>query len=54
MDLKWSNGSAQLLQTYWDLHAVEPKGEVSVVWLEPREVAQFELDDLLAGGTGMD
>ena len=24
-----------------------------VVWLEPREVAHFELDDLLAGGTGV-
>lgn len=25
----------------------------AVVWLEPREVATFELDDLLAGGTGV-
>lgn len=25
----------------------------AVVWLEPREVASFQLDDLLAGGTGV-
>lgn len=25
----------------------------AVVWMEPREVAHFELDDLLAGGTGI-
>ncbi|MEO6226560.1 MAG: putative peptide maturation dehydrogenase [Thermomonas sp.] len=25
----------------------------AVVWLEPREVARFEMDDLLAGGTGV-
>jgi putative peptide maturation dehydrogenase len=25
----------------------------SVVWLEPRELAHFELDDLLSGGTGV-
>ena len=25
----------------------------AVVWLEPREVAHFELDDLLGGGTGV-
>ena len=25
----------------------------AVLWLEPREVAHFELDDLLAGGTGV-
>jgi len=25
----------------------------AVVWLEPREVSSFQLDDLLAGGTGV-
>ena len=25
----------------------------AVLWLEPREVAHFELEDLLAGGTGV-
>ena len=25
----------------------------AVVWMEPREVAHFELEDLLAGGTGV-
>ena len=25
----------------------------AVAWLEPREVASFQLDDLLAGGTGI-
>ena len=25
----------------------------AVVWLEPREIGTFQLDDLLAGGTGV-
>ena len=25
----------------------------AVAWLEPREVATFQLDDLLSGGTGV-
>ena len=25
----------------------------AVAWLEPREVSSFQLDDLLAGGTGV-